>query len=84
MDQEIGDKIAARLKEGSRDDYDMLQAFVRNAVERQEWLYADMIMRIFWALLPAEAQEKISRPEPVMREEPKTQEQPPPVPKVCF
>jgi len=80
MDEEIGEIVAARLKEGSRVEYEKLQNFVRMAVERQEWLYADMIMRIVWALLPVEAREKISKG-PLRRERSKPQAQPPPVPK---
>lgn len=61
MDREFGETIAARLKEGSREEYEKVQLFLRNAVERQEWLYGDMVMRIIWALLPPEAQQKISK-----------------------
>ena len=69
MDAEFGETVASRLKEGSREDYEKVQLFLRHAVERQEWLYGDMIMRIIWALLPAEAQKKISkRVEPEARE----------------
>jgi hypothetical protein len=82
MDAEFGEAVAARLKEGSREEYEKVQLFLRHAVERQEWLYGDMIMRIIWALLPPEAQNKISKGlEPQTREEsiPATA-QPPPLP----
>jgi hypothetical protein len=60
-DREFGETVASRLKEGSREEYEKVQLFLRRAVERQEWLYGDMIMRIIWALLPAEAQKGISK-----------------------
>jgi hypothetical protein len=82
MDAEFGETVAARLKEGSREEYEKVQVFLRHAVERQEWLYGDMIMRIIWALLPAEAQQKIGKglePEPWQRSRPAAAK-PPPLP----
>ncbi len=73
MDEEVGEIVAARLREGSREEYEKLQNFVRLAVERQEWLYADMIMRVFWALLPVEAQEKIAEAGERQRSKPQTE-----------
>jgi hypothetical protein len=60
-DSELGRAVAARLKNGSRRDYDLVQMLVIRAQKTQEWVFGDMIMRIVWALLPDEAQEASSK-----------------------
>ncbi len=59
-DSEMGEAVAAKLRAGDRECYDKMQMLVTNALKTQNWVYGDMIMRIVWALLPGEAQEKIS------------------------
>jgi hypothetical protein len=53
-ESELGAAVAARLKSGSRKDYDLVQTLVVRAQKTQEWVFGDMIMRIIWALLPAQ------------------------------
>jgi len=60
-DEELGAAVAARLKSGSRKDYDLVQMLVVRAQKTQEWVFGDMIMRIIWALLPDEAQDAIAK-----------------------
>lgn len=62
MDQEsdFGTGVAARLKSGSRNDYELVQRLVVRAQKTQNWVYGDMLMRIIWALLPDEAQDRIA------------------------
>jgi hypothetical protein len=57
---DFGDRVAARLRGGSGDDYELLQDLVVRAQKTQDWVYGDMVMRIIWALLPEEAQNKIN------------------------
>ena len=66
-DSEMGEHVAARLRSGSKTDYDLVQALVLRAQKTQNWVYGDMIMRIIWALLPDEAQGKISQRKKTVR-----------------
>ena len=59
--EELGAAVAARLRSGSRKDYDLVQMLVVRAQMTQEWIFGDMIMRIIWALLPDEAQDAIAK-----------------------
>ncbi len=60
-ESELGAAVAARLRSGSRKDYDLVQMLVVRAQKTQEWVFGDMIMRIIWALLPDDAQEAIAK-----------------------
>ncbi len=55
------------MRAGSRKDYDLVQMLVVRALKTQEWVFGDMIMRIIWALLPDEAQGKISQRKKTIR-----------------
>ena len=54
--------MARELRSGSRECYDKVQDLVLRAMRTQDWIYGDMVMRIIWALLPDDAQEKIGDP----------------------
>ncbi|KAB2938006.1 MAG: hypothetical protein K8F92_15590 [Hyphomicrobium sp.] len=59
-ESDFGAAVAARLKAGSRNDYELVQRLVVRAQKTQNWVYGDMLMRIVWALLPDEAQDGIA------------------------
>lgn len=59
-ERDFGADVAARLKAGSRQDYELVQMLVLRAQKTQQWRYGDMLMQIVWALLPDDAQEKIA------------------------
>lgn len=66
-DSEMGEHVAARLRSGSTADYELVQSLVVRALKTQNWVYGNMIMRIIWALLPDEAQGKISQRKKTIR-----------------
>jgi hypothetical protein len=65
-EKDFGANVAARLKAGSRDDYELVQKLVVRAQKTQNWTYGDMLMQIVWALLPGDAQDSIAEQEPTL------------------